>query len=153
MAPAGHCFWWRRTGWYIPFQGRIHGGGSLSSWHIQNHQGRECNQVYSGSTALSSSTRPRKQIAGNNIEIIPIKRPHTPNPKPPRSRSLWYEITELVFVWKYHLKNTKTWNTRYYECISLFSFSNKWNLFCFFKLKSCLNHCTLYQVFWVISLF
>lgn len=83
--------------------------------------------------------------------IIPIKSPQTP--QPPRSRSLWYEITELVFVWKYHLKNTKTWNTRYFECISLFSFSNKWNLFCFFKMKSCFNHCTLYQVFWVISLF
>lgn len=82
--------------------------------------------------------------------IIPIKSPQTPNPK-------GADLCDMKLLnwclFEKSFKEHKTWNTRYYECISLFSFSNKWNLFCFFKLKSCFNHCTLYQVFWVISLF
>lgn len=75
--------------------------------------------------------------------IIPIKSPQPPNPKPKEQISVIWNYWIGVCL-KNHLKNTKSWNTRYYECISLFSFSNKWNLFCFFlnwNLVLIIVHC------------
>lgn len=81
--------------------------------------------------------------------IIPVE---PPNPQPPRSRSLWYEISFGVCL-KISLKEYRNIKCKVLWIHTLFSFSNKWNLFFFLNLKSCFNHCILYQVFWVISLF